>query len=98
MRTLNVRIDSRTAAALKTLRESGENISQIVRETLIDRAGKRRTGKLKSTEVIAHLDAIYAKHRGPTPEYIKLGIDTTNREQMSAYIRKQIVRKRRKKS
>jgi len=98
MKTLNIRLGRREADAIKTLRAAGENVSEVLREALVARAAKKTTRKASKAEVLAKLDAIYDRHPGPVPEYIELGIDATNRQQMSAYIRSKILRKRGKKA
>lgn len=98
MTTLNIRLGRREADAVKTLQAAGENVSALLRETLVERAAMKKPRKATKEAVLAKLDAIYDKHPGPVPEYIQRGIDTTNRKQMSAYMRSKILRKRRKKA
>jgi hypothetical protein len=71
-------------------------VSQIIRESLVQRAAKVRAPKkrLSPKELIAQLDALHTEHGEPLPRYISLGVDTTDRAQMSAYMRASIRRKR----
>ena len=94
MKTLNIRLGPAEADAVKQLRRAGENVSDLLRQVLIIEASKKRSTSKSSAELLAELDAIYDAHPGPTPDYIKKGIDTTNRAQMSAYMRDRIRRKK----
>ena len=97
MKTINVRLMTVAEAdAVATLRAAGENVSQVIRESLLHRASlvRRPKKRMSAGELIAKLDALQTEHGEPLPDYLAVGVDTTDREQMSAYIRASVRRKR----
>jgi len=94
MKTLNVRLGPKETAAVKKLRRAGDNVSDIVREALVERAEAQSISALSDKDVLRELDALHNKYPGPTADYIRKGVDITDRKQMSAYIRSSINRKK----
>ncbi|HEY0007695.1 MAG TPA: hypothetical protein VGB55_03135 [Tepidisphaeraceae bacterium] len=97
MKTLNIRLTADEVEAIKVLRAAGENVSALLRQTLITHAAKQKPRDVRAADLLTQLDAVYEEHPGPEPDYIQRGIDTSDREQVSAYLREQITRKHREK-
>lgn len=96
MASLNIRLTSDDSRAVAELRAENVNVSELLRRALHDAAGKRRIKKIVWNK--ARVDALFAKldamsEGAPIPEYIREGIDTTDRRAMSAYIRRKLANK-----
>jgi lipase chaperone LimK len=90
---ISIRIGSKEAAAVKKLRASGENVSEILRQALLERANACESESLSDQEVRSRIDALHTEFPEPTSDYIAKGIDTTNREQMRKYMRNKTLHK-----
>ncbi|MBC7783844.1 MAG: hypothetical protein H7144_08385 [Burkholderiales bacterium] len=96
MASLNIRLTPDDSRAVAELRAENVNVSELLRKALHDAAGKRRKKKIIWNK--ARVDALFAKldamsEGAPVPEYIREGIDTTDRHAMSAYMRRKLSKK-----
>ncbi len=96
MKSINVRLTPADAAAVRKLKSQGQNISSIIRDTLHERASKppakrRRITKAEIRSVLAEVDAL--QEGEVVPEYIRLGVDPSIRQQASAYVRLRLAKR-----
>lgn len=96
MKTLNVRLTVAEADAIRQLKENGENVSEIVRSALRERAALSRLTprRITKSDISALLDKIDASQSSdPIPEYIRLGVNPAIRQQASTYIRLRLAKR-----
>ncbi len=96
MKTLNIRLTPTDAAAVRQLKSNGENVSEIVRSALRERASQPRLApqRITKTAIRSLLEKIDASQSGePVPEYIRLGVDPAIRQQASAYLRLRLAKR-----
>lgn len=99
MSSINIRLSPADAKVVGRLRRNGENVSEIARQAFraADNGRKPRTPASVS-EAESMIAELLTRHSVAVPEYIKLGLDITDRKQARAYLKLRRERKLRRKA